>query len=63
MCYDKKERRTVKMGTDIPTIPRSTDHRNGDWLITDIYEGELYLDLTTGALYTRVGSTIVRISR
>ena len=59
MCYDKYERRTIKMGAGVPTIPASTDHRNGDWIATDIYEGELYMDTNTGQTYTRVGSTIV----
>ena len=59
MCYDKFERRTIKMGAGVPTIPASTDHRNGDWIATDIYEGELYMDMNTGQTYTRVGSTIV----
>lgn len=59
MCYDKFERRTIKMGAGVPTIPASTDHRNGDWIATDIYEGELYMDTNTGQTYTRVGSTIV----
>jgi len=59
----KYERRTIKQGKGAPTIPPSTDHRNGDWIETDIYEGELYLDLATSVLYTRVGSTITRISR
>lgn len=59
MCYDKFERRTIKMGAGVPTIPASTDHRNGDWIATDIYEGELYMDTNTGQTYTRSGSTII----
>ena len=59
MCYDKFERRTIKMGAGVPTIPASTDHRNGDWIATDIYEGELYMDTNTGQTYTRFGSTII----
>lgn len=59
MCYDKFERRTIKMGSGLPTIPVSTDHRNGDWIATDIYEGELYMDTDTGQTYTRYGSTII----
>lgn len=59
MCYDKFERRTIKMGAGVPTIPASTDHRNGDWIATDIYEGELYMDTNTGQTYTRSGSTIL----
>jgi hypothetical protein len=48
----------IKRGASAPTIPVSTDHRNGDWLDTDIYEGELYQDTTTGIMYTRLGSLI-----
>lgn len=59
MCYDKFERRVIKMGAGVPTIPVSTDHRNGDWIATDIYEGELYMDTNTGQTYTRSGSTII----
>lgn len=47
------------MGSGLPTIPVSTDHRNGDWIATDIYEGELYMDTDTGQTYTRYGSTII----
>lgn len=59
MCQDKFERRQIKMGSGVPTIPVSTDHRNGDWIATDIYEGELYMDTNTGQTYTRSGSTII----
>lgn len=59
MCYDKFERQQIKRGAGLPTIPASTDHRNGDWLATDIYEGELYMDTNTGQTYTRSGATII----
>lgn len=52
-------RMVQKPGNGIATIPPSTDHQNGDWIDTDIYEGELYLDLNTGIVYTRNGSDIV----
>lgn len=59
MCYDKFERQQIKRGAGLPTIPASTDHRNGDWLATDIYEGELYMNTNTGQTYSRIGSTII----
>lgn len=59
MCYDEKKRQVIKRGAGVPTIPVSTDHRNGDWIDTDIYEGELYMNTNTGQTYTRIGSTIV----
>jgi hypothetical protein len=58
MCQDKFERRQIKMGSGVPTIPASTDHRNGDWIATDIYDGEFYMDTDTGLTYTRNGSII-----
>lgn len=59
MCYDEKKRQVIKRGAGVPTIPVSTDHRNGDWIDTDIYEGELYMDTNTGQTYTRSGATII----
>jgi hypothetical protein len=58
MCGDKFERRQIKMGSGVPTIPASTDHRNGDWIATDIYDGEFYMDTDTGLTYTRNGASI-----
>ncbi len=55
---DKVERRVVKRGLGVPTIPVSSDHRNGDWIATDIYEGEVYQDTNTGMVYTRIGTDI-----
>jgi hypothetical protein len=59
MSCDKTARIIIKLGQGLPTIPVSTDHRNGDWIATDIYEGEQYMDTNTGLVYTRNGSTIV----
>jgi len=54
MCNDDKfVRMIMKRGEGIPTIPSSDDHRNGDWLDTDIYRGEWYQDTLTGKVYTR----------
>jgi hypothetical protein len=62
MSCDKTARIIIKLGQGVPTIPVSTDHRNGDWIATDIYEGEQYMDTNTGLVYTRNGSTIETIS-
>jgi hypothetical protein len=59
MSCDKTARIIIKQGVGVPTIPVSTDHRNGDWIATDIYEGEQYMDTNTGLVYTRNGLTIV----
>jgi hypothetical protein len=58
MCQDLNARIIIKQGSGVPTIPASTDHRNGDWIATDIYEGELYLDNDTGLTYTSNGGVI-----
>lgn len=59
MCEDIFKRIVIKQGNGVPTIPASADHRNGDWIDTDIYEGEFYQDLDTGLIYNRFGTTIV----
>jgi hypothetical protein len=51
----------IKKGIGAPTIPSSSDHTDGTWLASDIYEGELYLDTTNGLNYTRYDSTIVEL--
>ena len=51
----------IKKGIGTPTIPSSSDHTDGTWLASDIYEGELYLDTTNGLNYTRYDSTIVEL--
>lgn len=58
MSCDRYARMIIKTGQGVPTVPPSADHRNGDWLDTDIYEGELYQDTDTGLIYSRNGSTI-----
>lgn len=59
MSCDKYARMIIKQGSGIPTVPASPDHRDGTWIITDIYEGEQYQDILTGITYTRNGSDIV----
>jgi hypothetical protein len=58
MCQDQFARMVIKRGTGVPTIPVSADHRNGDWIATDIYEGEQYMDTDTGIIYSRNSSDI-----
>lgn len=60
MCLDKKARIITKRGSGVPTVPATTDHTDGTWIATDIYEGEMYVDTDTGILYTRNGSNIVK---
>jgi hypothetical protein len=58
MCKDENVRIVIKQGSGVPTVPVSADHRNGDWIATDIYEGEQYQDTDTGAVYTRSSTGI-----
>lgn len=54
MCdQDEFRRIIIKQGEGLPTIPASADHRNGDWLETDVYESEWYHDILTGKVYIR----------
>lgn len=64
MCEENLQfaRIVNKTGKGIPTIPISNSVNNGDWLTTDIYEGEMYTDLNTKKVYTRVGAEIVDIN-
>lgn len=55
---DSFSRIVIKQGAGVPTVPASADHRNGDWIATDIYEGEFYLDTNTGLTYTRSSTGI-----
>jgi len=57
---DETKRMIIKKGTGIPTIPISSDHRNGDWIATDIYDGEFYKDSDTGIVYNRSGVSIIK---
>ena len=58
MCKDENVRIVIKQSAGVPTIPVSADHRNGDWITTDIYEGEQYQDTDTGIVYTRSSTGI-----
>jgi hypothetical protein len=58
---DETRRIIIKKGIGVPTIPTSNDHRDGSWLSTDIYEGEFYMNTTTGSIYTRTSSGVEEI--
>lgn len=44
------------------TIPVSNDHTDGSWLVTDIYEGELFLNLIDNILQTRTDAGIINLN-
>jgi len=43
------------------TIPATNDHTDGSWLDTDIFEGELFLNIVDNVLQTRTASGIVNV--
>lgn len=45
----------------VATIPSTSDHTDGSWLVTDIYVGELFLNTTDNILQTRTESGIVSL--
>lgn len=53
----------VRQINGLPTVPVSSDPRNGDWIETDIFIGEFAMDVNTGVLYTRSSTGIVETSR
>lgn len=61
MSCDKYARMIIKSGSGIATIPASSDHRNGDWIATDIYDGEYYMDTDNGVIYTSNNGVIQRV--
>ena len=46
---------------DVATIPSTNDHTDGSWLTTDIYEGELFLNVVNNILQTRTEAGIVTL--
>lgn len=54
---------TSSVAGTIPTIPTVADHKSAGWIdLTDIYEGELFLNTADKVLYTRAGNDIVILS-
>jgi hypothetical protein len=41
----------AKSGEGPPTVPPSPSHDSGDWIETDVYPYELYVDLLTDKVY------------
>jgi hypothetical protein len=43
---------------EAPTLPPSTDHTDGTWTKTDIYDGEFFVNTSDGKLYLNTGGVI-----
>lgn len=41
-----------------PTVPASSDHKDGTWLSTDIYEGEEFVNTADSRAYIRANNSI-----
>ncbi len=59
---DITKRILIKRGSGTPTIPVSSDHRDGTWLATDIYEAEFYLDTANNQVYTNINGVITSLN-
>lgn len=46
---------------EVPTIPATLDHTNGTWLATDIYSGELFLNIADGRMWMGLTNSIKEI--
>lgn len=46
---------------EVPTVPVSNDHTDGSWLDTDIYKGEIFINLADSKVWTRTDAGIKEI--
>jgi len=46
----------------VPTVPSSSDHTDGTWSPTDIYEGELFINTVDEKAYYRASGSIVELA-
>ena len=53
--------KTSTVSGTVPTIPASNDHTDGTWLITDIYKGELFINIADQKIYSRSTAGIFEI--
>lgn len=45
----------------VPTVPSSSDHTDGTWIATDIYKGELFVNLADDEVWTRSDNGVLHI--
>ena len=46
------------IAAEIPTIPASNDHTDGSWNDTDIYSGEIFVNIPDEKIYIRIDGVI-----
>jgi len=63
ITIENKRRRVKRLTTagQVPTVPASDNHTDGTWLVTDLYEGEWCLNTVDNILYSRSGSSIIKV--
>ena len=64
-CRNKKERLIIKKSIitgERATVPPNEDHKSGLWSGTDIYKGELFINLVDGVMQTRDDNGIITIT-
>lgn len=59
--YKRRIEKTSTVPGEKPTIPGSNDHTDGSWAVTDIYKGELFINVVDGTMFTRDDSGIIEI--
>ena len=63
-CRNETSRLIIKRSRvegERATIPPNEDHKSGLWSGTDIYKGELFINLVDGVMQTRDDNGIITI--
>jgi hypothetical protein len=49
--------------SEVPTVPASDDHSDGSWSTTDIYKGEIFVNLADNIIWFRGDDGIIKLAR
>ena len=60
--YSRIILKTLTTSGQVPTVPSSSDHTDGSWIISDLYEGEICLNSIDKNLFIRIGGDIYQIA-
>jgi hypothetical protein len=64
-CRNETSRLIIKRSKvtgERATVPPNEDHKSGLWSATDIYKGELFINVVDGVLQTRDDDGIITIT-